>query len=112
VPTPSGATPRRLLPLTEPAPMGRRDREAAWPWRRVNPSCFRQEFPRSRRDQLHEGGRWPWRPNRSPVRWFACRVWRSRTGRSKCCAAWTSRWRGAIFSLCSAPTEQARPRPW
>ena len=40
----------------------------------------------------------------------ACRVWRSPTRSWRCCAAWTSTWRGAASSPCSAPTGPARPR--
>ena len=40
----------------------------------------------------------------------ACRAWRSRTRTCTCCAAWTSTWRGAASSPCSAPTAPARPR--
>ena len=36
--------------------------------------------------------------------------WRSRTRSLQCCAAWTSTWRGAASSPCSARTGRARPR--
>ena len=39
-----------------------------------------------------------------------CGVWRSPTRTCTCCAAWTSTWRGAASSPCSAPTARARPR--
>ena len=38
------------------------------------------------------------------------RAWRSRTRSWRCCAAWTSTWRGAASSPCSARTGRARPR--
>lgn len=39
-----------------------------------------------------------------------CRGWRSHTRNCTFCAVWTSTWRGAASSRCSAPTGQARPR--
>ena len=83
-------------------PGGRVDRPGAGTADRRHRCAPPQETPEGggRRDDDPIGRRTP----------FACRVWRSRTRSCTCCAAWTSTWRGAASSPCSAPTARARPR--